>query len=73
MPAPLCPCCRLSSEELALFALVSQAFELRQTPYLHDAVEAIADWHDRRHLRRYERELEELAWLDSLEVLSDAA
>lgn len=63
----------MNAEERELRALVDQAFELRGTPYLRDAVAAIVDWFERRYLRGYERELEELAWLDSLEVLSDAA
>jgi hypothetical protein len=39
-----------------LRVLTDQAFELRDTPYAADAVQAIQDWHDRRGLRRWERD-----------------
>lgn len=55
-------------EEHELAALYGQAFDLRETPYLRDAVEEIvAWWHDRRFLGRYEREQEWLAWYASIE------
>jgi len=38
-----------------LEALVGQAWELRGTGYIYDAVDAILDWHDRRALRDLER------------------
>jgi hypothetical protein len=57
----------VTSEDRELAALVAQAFELRGTPYMRDAVEAIVEWHDRRQLRRYEQEQEWLAWYASLE------
>jgi hypothetical protein len=43
------------AEVLELRALVDQAWELRGTPYLLDACQAITDWHERRHLRGFER------------------
>jgi hypothetical protein len=46
--------------------LTDQAWELRQTPYLRDACEAIIEWHERRHLRRLEREQERAAALARL-------
>jgi hypothetical protein len=48
-------------EERELRALTDQAWELRETPYLRDACEAILDFWDRRWLRRHERRLEDLA------------
>jgi hypothetical protein len=50
-------------EELELQGLAGQAFELKDSPYLRDACEAILDWHDRRHVRRLEREQERAAAL----------
>jgi hypothetical protein len=35
--------------------MTDQAWALRESPYLFDAVEAIVDWFDRRHERRWER------------------
>jgi hypothetical protein len=47
-------------ERAEFYALVVQAFELRETPYLRDAVDAIVVWQERRPLvaleRRQERE-----------------
>jgi hypothetical protein len=40
-------------EERHLRALVDQAFELRDTPYLTDACAAIRDWHERRELAAF--------------------
>jgi hypothetical protein len=57
----------VTPEDGELAALVAQAFELRGTAYLRDAVEAIVDWHDRRWLRRHELEQGWLAWYASLE------
>jgi hypothetical protein len=45
-------------EENELRALVYQAFELRATPYLTDACQAIVDWFARLPLARFEREQE---------------
>ena len=44
-------------EDEQLRALVEQAWQLRQqgSPYLVDACQAIADWNERRYLRRFER------------------
>jgi hypothetical protein len=42
-------------EQLELYALVVQAFELRGTPYLVDACTAIEQWHERRPLTALER------------------
>jgi hypothetical protein len=46
-----------------LRALTDQAWELRDSPYLLDACQAIVDWHERRFLRRYERRQERAARL----------
>lgn len=43
------------AEQLQLATLVGQAWELRETPYTDDAVDAIVDWHDRRHIQAFER------------------
>lgn len=43
------------ADEHELRALVDQAFDLRDGPYLRDAAEWIVRWHERRHLRAYER------------------
>ena len=45
----------MNTEELELAALVAQAFELRETPYSHDAAAAIEAWWERRHIRAFER------------------
>jgi hypothetical protein len=45
----------VTSEELELAALCGRAWERRGEPDLRDAVEAIVDWHDRRHVRAFER------------------
>src|SRR2546423_14854211 len=42
-------------EEAELRALVYQAYELRDSPYMHDACQAIVDWYERLPLTRYER------------------
>ena len=39
-----------------LRGLVAQAWDLRHTPYLDDAADAIVDWHERRALRRQMRQ-----------------
>jgi hypothetical protein len=41
-------------EEEELRALVDQAYDLRGNPYFTDAIHAIVDWHERRHMRRRE-------------------
>jgi hypothetical protein len=52
-------------EQAELYALVVQAWELRDGPYLRDAVAAIVTWHERRPLAALEhrqlREAEERA------------
>lgn len=42
-------------DDLELARLVGQAFDLRGTGYLRDAVQAIEDWFERRHERRLNR------------------
>jgi hypothetical protein len=42
-------------DQRMLRALIDQAWELRGTPYMVDACQAINDWHERRHLRAFER------------------
>jgi hypothetical protein len=46
------------NEDVELAALASEAWELRNSAYLVDAAEAIATWHERRHLRELERRQE---------------
>jgi hypothetical protein len=53
----------VNAEDRELRALVDQAFELRETPYVVDAVEAIVDWWDRRYLRARERRDQQFAEL----------
>jgi hypothetical protein len=50
-------------EEAQLRALYEQAYELKEqrSPYYVDALQAICDWHERRHLRCYERQQEDAA------------
>jgi hypothetical protein len=43
-----------SGETAVLRALVLQAWELRDGPYLRDAVEALVAWHERRPLAALE-------------------
>jgi hypothetical protein len=43
--------------------LTDQAFDLRETPYLRDAITAIEDWWQARSTRAVEREEEQLALL----------
>jgi hypothetical protein len=50
-------------EELELRALVGIAWERRGQPDYRAALEAIVDWHDRRHIRRFERKQRNLAAL----------
>jgi hypothetical protein len=45
-------------EACELSALVTQAWELRDSPYGIDAVEAVADWLSRWTLTRWEQHLE---------------
>lgn len=56
-----------AEDELELRRLCGQAFELKGTPYLRDACEAIIEWHDRRHVRVLERRERQRA--DALRVL----
>jgi len=46
-----------------LRALVEQAWELRRSPYLIDAVDAIVEWYERRPLRALEQQQESLGRL----------
>jgi hypothetical protein len=50
-------------EELELRALVGIAWEQRGEPGYRPALEAIVDWHDRRHIRRFQRKQRQLAAL----------
>lgn len=57
-----------------LRGLVGQAFELRGSPYIFEAVGAIEEWHDRRHVRRLEQAQERSArWLRLLRLLRETA
>lgn len=47
-------------EEARLRRLVYQAFDLRETPYLRDACEAIVDWQERTFPDRLERRADAL-------------
>jgi len=44
-----------AAEDAQLCRLVYQGFDLRETPYLRDACEAIVDWHERTLPDRLER------------------
>jgi hypothetical protein len=57
-----------SRSESELRAMTDQAWELRAagSPYFVDAVEAIVEWHERRHLRRFERRQQDLVDLKRL-------
>ena len=50
-------------EELELRALVGIAWERRGQPDYRAAIDAIVDWHDRRHIRRFERKQRNLTAL----------
>ena len=50
-------------EELELRALVGIAWERRGQSDYRAALEAIVDWHDRRHIRRFEQKQRNLAAL----------
>jgi hypothetical protein len=52
-----------ADEQLELAALVGLAWERRGESDYRDRLEAIIDWHDRRHVRAYERRQREIAWL----------
>jgi hypothetical protein len=45
----------VTGEELELAALCGIAWEHRGAPDLREQIEAIVDWHDRRHIRAFER------------------
>jgi hypothetical protein len=45
-------------DERTLYALVSQAYELKDTPYFRDAVAAIEEWYATRHERDMWRRME---------------
>ena len=52
-------CAPLDEDDLReLRALVDQAFDLRDGPYLRDACEHIVDWRARTNLRHLERDQE---------------
>jgi hypothetical protein len=51
------------NEELELRALVGIAWERRGQSDYRAALDAIGDWHDRRHIRRFERKQRNLAAL----------
>jgi hypothetical protein len=56
--------CRVTrADELQLRALVEEAWEVRRwaPSYLADAAHAIVDWHERRHLRAFERRMSRFA------------
>lgn len=44
-----------ADEELELRALVGLAWERRGQPGFGERVDRVVDWHDRRHVRLYER------------------
>jgi hypothetical protein len=46
----------MTDEDLELRALVGYAWERRGQPDFRDRVDDIIDWHDRRHIRAYERQ-----------------
>ncbi len=56
----------IPEEDLELAALVGFAWERRGTPAYRAALEAIVDWHDRRHIRYFERKQRQLAALVQL-------
>jgi hypothetical protein len=60
-------------EESELRALVGIAWERRGEPDYRAALEAIVDWHDRRHIRAYERRQRQIAWLVQLLRETDPA
>lgn len=53
------------TNEERLRALVYQAFELREGPYLREACEAVVDWWERFPLSRFERNEELVALIRS--------
>ena len=63
----------VAHEEEELRAFVLQAWELRGTPYLVDAVAAIVDWAERLPLTRLERRQGRHAWLVRLLRETDSA
>jgi hypothetical protein len=56
----------MTHEEIELAALCGLAWEQQGADTFREAIEAIADWHDRRHIRRFERKQRELAALAQL-------
>jgi hypothetical protein len=61
----------VTAEQLELAALVGIAWERRGKSDFREAVEAVVDWHDRRHVRAYERWHRQLAYL--VQVLRETA
>jgi hypothetical protein len=53
----------VTPQELELAALCGIAWERRGEPDFRTHIEAIVDWHDRRHIRAHERKQRELAAL----------
>jgi hypothetical protein len=58
-------------DELELAALAGIAWEHRGEPDFREHVERIVDWHDRRHVRAYERRQRSTAAV--LQVLKETA
>lgn len=58
-------------EQMELAALVGIAWEHRGEPDFREHIDAIVDWHDRRHIRAYERRLRSRAVV--LQVLRETA
>jgi hypothetical protein len=56
-----------------LSALVGLAWERRGGPTFREAVEAIANWHDRRHIRAWERRQRQLDYLVQMLRQTDPA
>jgi hypothetical protein len=50
-----------AAEEAALRRLVNEAFELRDGPYLRDAIDAIVVWYERGLPDRLERRAERVS------------
>jgi hypothetical protein len=63
----------VNDEELELAALCATAWERRGEPEFCEHIAAIIDWHDRRHLRAYERRQREVAALVRLLRETDPA
>jgi hypothetical protein len=53
----------VTDEELELAGLVGIAWEHRGEPDFREHIDAIVDWHDRRHIRRWQRRQRQLDYL----------